>query len=76
MGPLVWAFLFISSVYGVISLDPKTRRLVDEDGRERYYHGVNVIYKSPPWYPGSLKLLHPHPRQRPKASILICLSAR
>uniref|UniRef100_A0A6B2L361 Glycoside hydrolase family 5 domain-containing protein n=1 Tax=Arcella intermedia TaxID=1963864 RepID=A0A6B2L361_9EUKA len=25
--------------------------MIDDDGREVYYHGLNVIYKSPPWLP-------------------------
>eukprot|EP01126_Amoeba_proteus_P045922 TRINITY_DN516_c0_g1_i1.p1 TRINITY_DN516_c0_g1~~TRINITY_DN516_c0_g1_i1.p1 ORF type:complete len:518 (+),score=73.38 TRINITY_DN516_c0_g1_i1:63-1616(+) len=34
-----------------VSLDPTTRKLLDEAGREKYYRGFNVIYKSPPWFP-------------------------
>ena len=44
----------------VISEDPgsscmhvnsTTHRIVDADGRERYFHGVNVVVKGPPWLP-------------------------
>jgi hypothetical protein len=25
--------------------------IVDELNRERFFHGVNVVYKKPPWIP-------------------------
>ena len=33
-----------------IQVDPDTNMLVDEQGRERFFHGFNVIQKSFPWY--------------------------
>jgi len=36
---------------GLISVDIETSRLVDEDGRERIFHGTNVVYKGAPYYP-------------------------
>lgn len=36
---------------GFLSSDPATQRLVDDAGRERYFHGVNVVYKAPPYVP-------------------------
>ena len=42
VAPAVWAF---------IALDPSTLQFIDEFGRERYYHGMNVVYKSPPYLP-------------------------
>jgi hypothetical protein len=36
---------------GFISVDPTTSRLRDQDGRERIFHGTNVVYKAPPYIP-------------------------
>lgn len=35
----------------LIQIDPSTRQFVDEQGRVRIYHGVNAVYKIPPWQP-------------------------
>lgn len=35
----------------IMHLDPETRRFVDEHGRERYFHGTNVVFKGTPWIP-------------------------
>ena len=32
-------------------LDPHTKRFIDVYGRERYFHGLNVVYKSWPYLP-------------------------
>lgn len=32
-------------------IDAQDRRLKDLFGRERYFRGLNVVYKSPPWHP-------------------------
>ncbi len=32
-------------------MDPSTQLFVDEFGRARFFHGVNVVYKIPPWIP-------------------------
>ena len=36
---------------GCIHVNTSTHRLVDGYGRERYFHGVNVVVKGPPWIP-------------------------
>ena len=34
-----------------LHVNTTTHRLVDNYGRERYFHGVNVVMKRPPWLP-------------------------
>lgn len=34
-----------------ITIDPATRRFVDNHGRERVLHGVNAVFKTAPFYP-------------------------
>ena len=34
-----------------ITVDPNTQMLVDESGREVFFHGVNVVSKQPPYHP-------------------------
>lgn len=29
--------------------------MVDRYGRERYFHGINVVVKGPPWIPNTQK---------------------
>ena len=36
---------------GFVSVNPKTNRLIDQYGREVYFHGVNAVYKIPPYAP-------------------------
>lgn len=36
---------------GCIHVNTTTHKLVDGYGRERYFHGVNVVVKGPPWIP-------------------------
>lgn len=36
---------------GLIQVNPETKRLVDQFGREVFFHGVNVVYKIPPYIP-------------------------
>ena len=36
---------------GLIRVNPDTKRLVDQFGREVFFHGVNVVYKIPPYVP-------------------------
>lgn len=36
---------------GLLSVNTNSQRIVDQDGRERIFHGTNVVYKSPPYYP-------------------------
>ena len=35
----------------VLQVDVERSRVVDAMGRERYFHGVNVVVKGPPWIP-------------------------
>ena len=41
-----------------LHVNTTTHRIVDPDGRERYFHGVNVVVKGPPWHP-ELKTFDP-----------------
>ncbi|CAF1137734.1 unnamed protein product, partial [Rotaria sordida] len=34
-----------------IKVDPNTQYFIDEYGRVRIFHGVNVVYKLPPFLP-------------------------
>ena len=34
-----------------LQVNSATNRIVDSFGRERYFHGVNVVMKGPPWLP-------------------------
>lgn len=45
--------LLISDVASVdvLQVDVDRNRVVDTAGRERYFHGVNVVVKGPPWIP-------------------------
>ena len=36
---------------GCIHVNTTTHRLVDGYNRERYFHGLNVVVKGPPWIP-------------------------
>lgn len=36
---------------GCLHVNTTTHRLTDVQGREHYYHGVNVVVKGPPWLP-------------------------
>eukprot|EP01132_Coremiostelium_polycephalum_P007754 gene7754-9539_t len=36
-----------------ITVNPKTKSFIDNNNRELYFHGVNVVYKIPPWTPPS-----------------------
>ena len=36
---------------GCIHVNTSRHRLVDGYGREKYFHGVNVVVKGPPWIP-------------------------
>jgi hypothetical protein len=33
------------------TIDSKTNMIVDEDNRERFFHGTNIVYKGAPYYP-------------------------
>lgn len=34
-----------------IKVNPQTHHFVDDFGRTRIFHGMNAVYKIPPWYP-------------------------
>jgi hypothetical protein len=34
-----------------LTVNVKTNRIEDSDGRERVFHGTNVVFKGPPYYP-------------------------
>lgn len=36
---------------GVIRVNPETLSIIDAEGRERFFHGVNVVVKKFPWIP-------------------------
>jgi endoglycosylceramidase len=40
-----------SAQQGKISVDPSVRMFVDETGRTVIFHGVNAVYKIPPYIP-------------------------
>jgi endoglycosylceramidase len=44
-------FIFLCTICSVNSYSVQNNRIVDKYGRERLYHGVNVIYKKYPWHP-------------------------
>ena len=50
---LILSSLLISDVASVdvLQVDVDRNRVVDTAGRERYFHGVNVVVKGPPWIP-------------------------
>eukprot|EP01133_Synstelium_polycarpum_P011500 gene11500-13414_t len=43
--------MVVSSGTPSLTVDTTTKRFHDADGRERYFHGVNVVSKQPPWLP-------------------------
>lgn len=38
---------------GLLQVNTTTNRIVDEDGRERIFHGTNVVYKGVPYHPST-----------------------
>ena len=36
-------------------MNTTTNKMVDSFGRERYFHGINVVVKGPPWIPNTQK---------------------
>jgi endoglycosylceramidase len=47
----LFALEFISCQLPRIRVDPNSQHFVDEYGRVRIFHGVNVVYKLPPFLP-------------------------
>lgn len=48
---LIKANLAAESQDSFISVNPETQMLVDKFGRERFFHGTNVVYKHAPFHP-------------------------
>merc|ERR1719487_1291645 len=49
MGPI--SLIGYAAALSPIGWDPTVRQYVDDAGRARLFHGVNVVYKKAPWYP-------------------------
>lgn len=32
-------------------MNTTTHHIIDQQGRERFFHGMNVVVKGPPWLP-------------------------
>jgi endoglycosylceramidase len=45
------SFLLISNCFINAKIIQKNRQFIDESGRTRIFHGVNVVYKLPPYIP-------------------------
>ena len=45
---LLFEFVGLTINAGLITVNTKNNRLIDEDGRERIFHGTNVVYKVGP----------------------------
>ena len=43
--------VYCASQLSPIQVDPDTQHFIDEYGRVRIFHGVNVVYKIPPYLP-------------------------
>ena len=43
--------IWLAEALSAIRWDPTVRQYVDDAGRARLFHGVNVVYKREPWYP-------------------------
>ena len=41
----------VSSVWGSIKVNIESKQFVDEKKRSKIFHGVNAVYKVPPYYP-------------------------
>lgn len=48
---IVSTVLSVNAPLPSIQVDPDTQHFVDEFGRVRFFHGVNVVYKIPPYLP-------------------------
>ena len=46
----------LAEALSAIRWDPTLRQYVDDAGRARLFHGVNVVYKKEPWFPPELDL--------------------
>ena len=42
------ALLFCVGYASFYKMNPDTRHIIDKEGRERIFHGVNVVYKKAP----------------------------
>ena len=51
-GILLFLCCFLSTVHSIkFSVSPEKNRIVDNFGRERYFHGTNVVFKTDPFIP-------------------------
>jgi len=48
---LLLVCLFLGLAKGVIQINNDTLQYVDDAGRTRLFHGLNGVYKIPPWHP-------------------------
>lgn len=48
---LLFIIILACSCNAKIKVDPETLLLIDEFGRKRLYHGVNVVFKVFPFHP-------------------------
>ncbi|EGC38983.1 hypothetical protein DICPUDRAFT_148335 [Dictyostelium purpureum] len=48
---LLLLFSLISNVFCIIKVNPSNQFFIDEYNRVRLFHGVNVVYKIPPFHP-------------------------
>ncbi len=44
-------FLIQYYISAPLKINTKTRQIIDDQGRERFFHGINVIMKQSPWLP-------------------------
>lgn len=45
------AYFHKDDVSLLITVNPETQQFVDSLGRERFFHGTNVVVKQPPYHP-------------------------
>ena len=50
---LLFILLSFSLIFskGILKVNPETNRIEDEQGRERFFHGINIVIKTPPYIP-------------------------
>ena len=47
---ILFCLFFLIGISGQY-INSRDNRLIDSDGLERVFHGVNVVYKGDPWHP-------------------------
>jgi endoglycosylceramidase len=48
---VIFVLFCLLSTQASFIIDTKTHQFIDEDGRESFFHGLNVVYKRFPYYP-------------------------